>query len=85
MMQVDITLQPYPDEGEEDVLGMRSDSINKIRGAVRCTHFDGRVSEIVFEEWGKTPWIEWLDQRFTEVEEDEEGFNVKDLKKLYGC
>ena len=57
------------DEEEEDAVEA-GESVCKIRGGVRWSHHDGHHSDVVFEEWGKTPWLESLDQYQAEDEEE---------------
>jgi len=66
--QMYIRLKSWSKKGERIEKG---GFVGKIRGAVMCEHDTGNYSEVVFskkivEEWGKTPWIQRIDPRFSE-------------------
>lgn len=44
---------------EDDVVETTGESfIDPIQGMVRWSDLDGNPSTVVFEEWGKTPWLD---------------------------
>jgi hypothetical protein len=58
--QVDISLRPLP---EEDTVETGESYLNKVRGRVRWSDPDGFPGKVVFEEWGKTPWLKYETSR----------------------
>ncbi|KAF4629508.1 hypothetical protein G7Y89_g8638 [Cudoniella acicularis] len=58
MTQIDVDLKPLPKEYTvEDTVEPGDSYLGKVRGGVRWMGRDGSLSKVVFEEWGKTPWL----------------------------
>jgi hypothetical protein len=66
MTQMAVELECWPEDEEvgEDTVEP-GEYISKVRGGVSWYDHDGFPTEVIFEQWGRTVWLESLDLNLT--------------------